>query len=151
MTDIRHTDSLTEPRPNSHKLFSSKTILWPLYTEEIYLKHGNSIDVIFDLEGLRVDNVNDPERVVPLAQLKTLEVRFLSQLTYLWKNVPRDIQGFQRLRSIAVLGCHNLRCLFSTSVAKLLVESLEYCKGVNNIIQRDGGRRGSGYHCVPQS
>lgn len=125
MTDIRHTDSLTEPRPNSHKLFSSKTILWPLYTEEIYLKHGNSIDVIFDLEGLRVDNVNDPERVVPLAQLKNFRGKVFISADLLMEECSTRYSG---------LSTPEINCSTWMSQSKMFVLNF-CCKTTSGIIR----------------
>ncbi|KAK9987150.1 hypothetical protein SO802_032101 [Lithocarpus litseifolius] len=142
MTDIQqHTGPFPESIPIiSHKFFSSNTILWSPNLEYLELTKADSLEVVFDLEGLKVDK--DCQRIAVLAQLKTLEVDGLSKLTYVWKNVPLGIQGFQKLTSIEVSYCHRLRYLFPTSIAKLLVElqSIEIyvCDAIENIVQRDG-------------
>ena len=124
----------------SHKLFSSNTILWAPNLENLKLQHAGSLEVVFDLEGLKANN--DHERIAVLAQLKTLEVKDLSKLTYVWKNVPLGIQGFQKLTSIVVSKCHRLRYLFPTSIVKLLVELQSIyigdCYAIEYIVQRDG-------------
>ncbi|XP_030924726.1 probable disease resistance protein At4g27220 [Quercus lobata] len=124
----------------SHKLFSSKTILWLLNLENLKLNEANSLRVIFDLGGLKVDH--DYQRMAVLAQLKTLGLRSLSKLTEVWNNVPRGVQGFQNLKSIIVNRCHRLSYLFPSSVAKLLVElqsiTVDKCDAIENTVQRDG-------------
>ena len=123
----------------SHKLFSSMTILWAPNLEEIILSH-TLIEVVFDLGGLKVDN--DHQGITILAQLKTLTVGYSSKLAYMWKNVPRGIQGFQNLTSINVSCCYHLIYLIPLSVAKLLVKlqsiKLYWCNAIKNIVQRDG-------------
>ena len=142
MTDIQqHTGPFLESTPIiSHKLFSSNTILWPPNLEYLELKEADSIEVVFDLEGLKANK--DHERIAVLAQLKTLEAKDLPKLTYVWKNVPLGIQGFQKLTSIEVSKCHRLRYLFPTSIAKLLMElqriKIEECDTIENIVERDG-------------
>ena len=137
MTDITFPESTPII---SHKLFSSNTILWAPNLEDLKLKEADSLEVVFDLEGLKADK--DHQRIAVLAQLKTLKVKNLSRLTYVWKNVPLGIQGFQKLTSIEVSRCNCLRYLFPTSIAKLLVElqsiQIIYCDAIENIVQRDG-------------
>ncbi|KAK4581001.1 hypothetical protein RGQ29_024601 [Quercus rubra] len=142
MTDIQqHTSPFPESTPIiSHKLFSSKTIFWPPNLDNLELWCADSLEAVFDLKGLKIDE--DHQRIVVLAQLKTLKVNSSSKLGHVWKNVPRGIQGFQNLTSIKVSECHLLRYLFPTSIAKLLVElqSIEIyeCDAIENIVQREG-------------
>ncbi|KAK4581011.1 hypothetical protein RGQ29_024610 [Quercus rubra] len=142
MTDIQHhTGPFLESTPIiSHKLFSANTILWAPNLENLKLYKADSLEVVFDLEGLKANK--DHQRIAVLAQLKTLEVRNLSELRYMWKNVPLGIQGFQKLTSIEVSKCDLLRYLFPTSIAKLLVElqsiRIKECDAIENIVQRDG-------------
>ena len=142
ITDFQqHSGPFPESSPIiSHKLFSSNTILWALNLENLKLKEADSLDVVFDLEGLKANK--DHQRIAVLAQLKTLKVKNLSELTYVWKNVPLGIQGFQKLTSIEVRKCNRLRYLFPTSIAKLLVElqsiKIEECDEIEYIVQRDG-------------
>uniref|UniRef100_A0A7N2M456 NB-ARC domain-containing protein n=1 Tax=Quercus lobata TaxID=97700 RepID=A0A7N2M456_QUELO len=142
MTNIQQTTgSFPDSTPISHKFFSSKTILWQPNLKELSLEGSNErLEVVFDLEGQK-DN-NDHQRIIVLAELKALRVSYLSNLRYVWKNVPQEIQGFQNLTSINILDCHKLRYLFPPTVAKLLVElqSIEigWCDMIENIVQRDG-------------
>ena len=133
-------DTLESTPLISHKLFSSTTILWPPNLEELWFTCNNSIEVLFDLEGLKVDN--DGQGITILSKLKDLLVFSSSKLAYMWKNVPRGIQGFQNLTSIRVIQCNHLTYLFPLSVVKLLVRlqsiDLSGCDAIKNIVQRDG-------------
>ena len=133
-------DTLESTPLISHKLFSSTTILWPPNLEELWFTRNNSIEVLFDLEGLKVDN--DGQGITILSKLKDLLVFSSSKLAYMWKNVPRGIQGFQNLTSIGVSFCNHLIYLIPLSIAKLLVKLqsivLSYCDAIKNIVQRDG-------------
>ena len=142
MTDIQQHASVSFPKstPVSHKLFSSKTNLWAPNLEELELDDANSLEVLFDLEGLKVDH--HYQQTIVFAGLKTLKVRSLYKLMHVWNNVSRGIQGFQNLISIEVENCEHLRYLFPPSVAKLLVElrsiDIRECSAIENIVQRDG-------------
>nr|POE95341.1 putative disease resistance protein [Quercus suber] len=142
MTNIQQTAGFfPDSTPISQKFFSSKTILWQPNLKELSLEGLHErLEVVFDLEGQK-DN-NDHQRIAVLAKLKTLRVIGLSNLRYVWKNVPQGIQGFQNLTSINVYRCHKLRYLFPPTVAKLLVElqsiKISWCGMIENIVQRDG-------------
>ena len=133
-------DTLESTPLISHKLFSSTTILWPPNLEELWFTRNNSIEVLFDLEGLKVDN--DGQGITILSKLKYLLVLSSSKLAYMWKNVPRGILGFQNLTSIEVSLCDHLTYLIPLSIAKLLVRlqsiDLSRCDAIKNIVQRDG-------------
>lgn len=126
---------MTDSTSTSHKFFSSKTVLWPPNLERLEFQKDSSLEEVFNLEGLKVDHAI-------LAQLKTLKVQELPNLVYLWKNVPRGIQGFLSLASIEVDKCDSLRYLLPPSVAKLLVElrsiKIKMCGVIQNVVQRDG-------------
>ena len=136
-TDIQHTGSFPKSIPISRKLISSKSILWLPNLKELYISEADSLEVAFDLEGLEVDNVH--QRISVLAQLKILMIKLLPKLTYVWKNVPRGIQGFQNLTSIEVYACHDLRYLFPPFVAKLLVElqsiEIQQCNTIKTLFK----------------
>ena len=136
MTGIqRRTGSFPESTSISRKFFSSKTILWPPKLERLEFKEDSSLEEIFNLEGLKVDHAI-------LGQLKTIKVQELPNLVYMWKNVPRGMQGFLSLTSIEVYNCDSLRYLLPSSVAKLLEKlqciKIKECGVIQNIVQRDG-------------
>uniref|UniRef100_A0A2N9I836 Uncharacterized protein n=1 Tax=Fagus sylvatica TaxID=28930 RepID=A0A2N9I836_FAGSY len=152
MTDNQDTGSSPESRPISSKLFSSKTILWSPSLENLNIFHVDLLEVVFDLEGLKVDD--DRQTITTLAQLKILTLKLLNYLTDVWKNVPRGIQVFQNLRSIEVGFCHRLRYIFPLSVAKLLVELqsivVKMCNTIEDIVQRDGEEEAVDFALFPK-
>ncbi|KAG7940941.1 hypothetical protein I3843_16G012300 [Carya illinoinensis] len=123
----------------SHKLFSSNTILWFPKLVELHVEECESLQVIFDLEGLKVIEKRQP--IVALSQLRHLELKNLSGMAHVWKNIPRGFQGFQNLVSIDIYGCKNLRSLLPATVAKLLVQlqsiEIRECQLMENILQRE--------------
>ena len=118
-----HTGSFPQSGPISNKFLSSKTIFWSPNLGMLDMWDNDSIEVLFDLEGLMFQS----QRIDVLAQLKTLRLEKLSKLMYVWKNFSRGILGFQNLTSIEVGRCPNLRYLF-----------LESNDMMENIIQREG-------------
>ena len=93
--------------------------MWAPNLEGLELDYANSLEVVFDPEGPKVDHIYQESAI--FARLKTLRVRNSDKLTYVWKNVPRGIQSFQNLRLLEVRECNNLTNLFSPSIANLLV------------------------------
>ncbi|XP_042964890.1 disease resistance protein UNI-like [Carya illinoinensis] len=123
----------------SHKLFSSNTILWFPNLVKLHVKECESLQVIFDLEGLKVIENHHP--VLALSQLTSLELWNLDGMAHVWKNIPRGFQGFQNLVSIDIDDCKNLRSLLPATVAKLLVQlqtvKIWTCQSMENIIERE--------------
>ena len=152
MIDNQDTGSFPESRPISSKLFSSKTIFWPPNLENLDIWNVDLLEVVFDLEGLKVDD--DRQTITTLAQLKILTLRLNYGLTDVWKNVPRGIQVFQNLRSIEVSSCPCLRYIFPLSIAKLLVElqsiEINICDVIEDIVQRDGEEEAADFALFPK-
>ncbi|GMY19458.1 probable disease resistance protein At4g27220 [Fagus crenata] len=152
MTDNQDTGSFPESRPISSKLFSSKTILWTPNLENLHIYYIDLLEVVFDLEGLKVDD--DRQTITTLVQLKILTLELLNYLTDVWKNVPQEIQVFQNLRSIEVSKCCRLRYIFPLFVAKLLVElqsiKLKKCDVIEDIVQRDGEEEAADFTLFPK-
>ncbi|XP_042964903.1 probable disease resistance protein At4g27220 isoform X1 [Carya illinoinensis] len=126
----------------SYKLFSSNTILWLPSLLELHVEKCELLEVVFDLEGLKVIENHQP--VVALSQLRILELRYLHGMAHVWKNIPRGFQGFQNLISIVIEKCDNFRSLLPASVAKLLLQlqSLKLRYGeLENVIQREDEAR----------
>ncbi|KAG2663088.1 hypothetical protein I3760_16G010800 [Carya illinoinensis] len=123
----------------SHKLFSSNTILWFPNLVDLHVEKCESLQVIFDLEGLKV--IENRQPVFALSQLRKLKLWYLDGMAHVWKNIPRRFQGFQNLVSIDIYGCKNLRSLLPASVAKLLaqLQSIEIrdCQLMENIIEKE--------------
>ncbi|KAG6625063.1 hypothetical protein CIPAW_16G069800 [Carya illinoinensis] len=121
----------------THKLFSSITILWVPNLKFLLVYACGSLEVVFDLEGLKVKENRKPI----LGVLSNLHLRNLSGMSHVWKNIPPGFQGFQNLISININECHCLRNLLPTSIAKLLVQlqaiKIWGCNLMENIIQRE--------------
>ncbi|KAF5470804.1 hypothetical protein F2P56_011293 [Juglans regia] len=79
----------------------------------------NSLEAIFELEGL---NLEKSSAFIACNNLRELKLRTLPKLKHIWKDGPQEITGFHELRLLVVSECHNLKYLFSPSIAKLLVE-----------------------------
>ena len=87
--------------------------------ESIYLWTCDSIEVIFELEEL---NVEENHMALVLDQLRKLNLCQLDKLMHIWKQGPEKIMGFGNLSLLIVEKCNNLTNLFSPSIAKLLVK-----------------------------
>ncbi|XP_040998148.1 probable disease resistance protein At4g27220 [Juglans microcarpa x Juglans regia] len=128
---------ITASKPVAHKLFSSSTILWVPNLEFLHVYDCGSVEVVFDLEGLKVKENRKPI----LAVLSKLNLRNLSGMSHVWKNIPPGFQGFENLISINIEKCHSLRNLLPASIAKLLVQLRDVkiwdCNLMENIIQRE--------------
>ncbi|KAK4567822.1 hypothetical protein RGQ29_003543 [Quercus rubra] len=91
-----HSDILESTPLISYKLFSSTTILWPPNLEELYLNGSNSIEVLFDLEGLK-----------GFQNLTSIEVSSYNHLIYL---IPLSIAKLLvKLQSIELSHCDAIK------------------------------------------
>ena len=103
----------------------------------IYLEECDSLEVIFQLEEL---NVEESHVASILDQLRNLELICLPKLTHIWKKGPERIMGFGNLRFLKVYECDSLTYLFSPSIAKLLVMLEEInvtkCQKIEEILTR---------------
>ncbi|KAG2673924.1 hypothetical protein I3760_13G111700 [Carya illinoinensis] len=84
--------------------------------EELDVKACDLLEVIFQLEGLHV------EESPVFDNLKKLSLASLPKLLHIWKKGPQEIRGFRNLESLEVDGCNNLKYLFPPSIAKLLMK-----------------------------
>ncbi|KAM7505427.1 hypothetical protein LguiB_004331 [Lonicera macranthoides] len=103
--------------------------------ENLEVRFCNSVETLFDLEGLE-------EEVRVFSQLVSIYLRRLDELRHLWKNVPRrGFQGFQNLTELHVENCNKLSYLLSPCIAKLLVNLqkmiLWICNMMERVIQRE--------------
>ncbi|KAG6672363.1 hypothetical protein I3842_16G053700 [Carya illinoinensis] len=121
----------------AHKLFSSNTILWVPNLKVLEVEDCGLLEVVFDLEALKVLENRQPF----LAVLSNLNLRYLSGMVHVWKNIPPRFQGFQNLVSINIEECHSLRILIPASIVKLLVQlqviKIDDCNLMENIIQME--------------
>jgi hypothetical protein len=81
------------------------------------------VETVFDLEG-----IESPEEAI-LGELKTFRLEALNELRHIWKNFPKQglihSRSLSKLEKLEVCDCKNLRYIFSSSVAKLLVNLRE--------------------------
>ncbi|KAG7941830.1 hypothetical protein I3843_16G066700 [Carya illinoinensis] len=97
----------------------------------------DSLEVIFELEGLNAEESNIFNNLTKLSLIS------LPKLLYIWKKGPREVKGFNYLRLLEVWSCDSLKCLFTPSIAKLLVklENIEVydCNEIEEILAKEAG------------
>ncbi|KAB1220431.1 hypothetical protein CJ030_MR3G009891 [Morella rubra] len=105
--------------------------------EELEVRHCDSLEVIFQLKGLHV------EESKVFNNLTQLQIRDSSKLLHIWKKGALEITGFYNLRILNVDGCDSLKHLFSPSIAKLLVKlekiKVKNCKEMEEILTKGLG------------
>ncbi|KAL7170092.1 hypothetical protein ACSBR2_035024 [Camellia fascicularis] len=99
----------------------------------------DSLEMIFDLqEGVCADAA---VKETLITQLSELQLKYLPKLTHIWKNISQQIHCFENLRFLSVQYCDNLRCIFTISMANVLVNleylSVERCEKVEKIVTRE--------------
>lgn len=123
----------------SNILFPSNLIECMQNLERLQVHTCDSVEVAFDLCGyLNVGGKGKGPIAVALPCLAHLVLENLQNLTHVWANGSRTIQGFQNLRFLTVDGCSSLRILLSPFVAKLLVNlkklQIRICKVMQAIV-----------------
>ncbi|KAF5445096.1 hypothetical protein F2P56_034174 [Juglans regia] len=108
--------SETENQAKMLSLFQYNMIESLENLEELSIHLCDSLEVIFELEGLNAEESNI------FNNLTVLSLIYLPKLLHIWKKDPRDIKGFNYLRLLRVWECGSLKCLFTPSIAKLLVK-----------------------------
>ncbi|KAG9148726.1 hypothetical protein Leryth_013415 [Lithospermum erythrorhizon] len=100
-----------------------------------------SLEVIFDFEGLPKKIIAGEDGENPLNQLNSLHVRTLPKLRKIWKMVPEGTLVFQKLTSLQVTNCESLKYLLTPSMANILVSLKElevaFCDQMETIIGRE--------------
>ena len=119
---------MTKPKDPRASDINNSSKIWSLFPsnlieclknlESVYLENCDSIEVIFQLEEL---NVEESFTAPVLDQLRKLHLNGLSKLMHIWKMGPKRIMGFGSLSLLEVENCNNLTNLFSLSIGKLLV------------------------------
>ncbi|XP_040998560.1 LOW QUALITY PROTEIN: disease resistance protein SUMM2-like [Juglans microcarpa x Juglans regia] len=146
--DIKKEVTLTnqeEPNVSETENHTKMCSLFPYYLiqslenlEKLQALRCNSLEVIFELEGLNVEESN-----YIFSNLTELRLHFLKKLLHIWKKGPRDIKGFNNLILLTVEGCRSLKYLFTPSIAKLLVKLEEIdvtnCNEMEEIIAKESG------------
>ncbi|THG09289.1 hypothetical protein TEA_000381 [Camellia sinensis var. sinensis] len=91
-----------------------------------------------DKEGVCADVA---EKETLITQLSELKLKYLPELTHIWKNILQQTHCFQNLSSLRVQHCDNLRYIFTISMANVLVNleylTVQHCKKVEKIVTRE--------------
>ncbi|XP_040998304.1 probable disease resistance protein At4g27220 isoform X1 [Juglans microcarpa x Juglans regia] len=129
--------SETENQAKMLSLFQYNLIESLENLEELSIHRCDSLEVIFELEELNAEESNI------FNNLTVLSLIYLPKLLHIWKKDPRDIKGFNYLRLLRVWECGSLKCLFTPSIAKLLVklEEIEVysCNEMEEILAKELG------------
>ncbi|KAG7940928.1 hypothetical protein I3843_16G011200 [Carya illinoinensis] len=148
--DINKEVTLTnqdEPNVSETENQTKMCSLFPYYLieslgnlEDLHVDHCYSLEVIFELdEGLR--DLEESNYI--FNNLTQLQLQRLPKLLHIWKKGPRDIKGFNNLRFLYVRECNSLKCLFTPSMAKLLVKLekivVHLCNDMKEIIAKESG------------
>ncbi|KAF3946998.1 hypothetical protein CMV_026806 [Castanea mollissima] len=91
-----------------------------LNLEELEIWNCNSVEEVFEIRGVNVDEICDTVST----HLRALELFNLPKLKHVWSLDLQAILTFQNLRNVEVSSCKILKSLFPISVAKSL-EQLE--------------------------
>ena len=123
--------------------------LWNL--KELKIEKCSSIEEVFDIQG--INNVEESRDIVA-AELTSLTLRNLEKVKHVWSMDPQGIITFGKLRTIKIDGCSSLKSVFSTSVAKALMqlEKLEIkdCATVEEIVAKEEGIETTNLFVFPQ-
>ncbi|XP_058000235.1 uncharacterized protein LOC110660411 isoform X2 [Hevea brasiliensis] len=99
---------------------------------QINVTDSDSLEVVFDLEGLSSDNGLLPR----LSELKLMNLPMLRQL---WNKHPQVILDFKNLRLLQIENCSSLKYIFTGSMALCLSQlqevELKYCNMIEGIIE----------------
>lgn len=120
---------------------SNWMVLFPKL-EKLSLHACSSLDMVFDMQKSQLNN-NPSSLDVLFAELKEIEISWLSKLRHIWgnNNVPscyNTIQGFHNLKSIKVKKCDSLRHVLTPSIARALTHLqkmvIQSCQSMEKII-----------------
>ncbi|KAF2306656.1 hypothetical protein GH714_020153 [Hevea brasiliensis] len=102
---------------------------------QINVTDSDSLEVVFDLEGLSSDNGH----VGLLPRLSELKLMNLPMLRQLWNKHPHGILDFKNLRLLQIENCSSLKYIFTGSMALCLSQlqevELKYCNMMEGIIE----------------
>ncbi|KAM7524409.1 hypothetical protein LguiA_014311 [Lonicera macranthoides] len=102
---------------------------------ELKIYRCNSLEVVFDLQEL---TVGGRHKIVMLNRLVEMTLEKLPRMAHVWKNVPKDFDGFHNLISLNVEVCDSLRYFLSPLIAKCLVRlrklSIDHCAKMVEVV-----------------
>ena len=85
--------------------------------EFLYVCNCNSLEVIFDIQGVMNFEKSHTPAVI---QLREMDISFLPKLKHIFNKNPGGMLSFQNLESMKVGNCKSLEYLFPASIARSL-------------------------------
>ncbi|KAJ9185573.1 hypothetical protein P3X46_005190 [Hevea brasiliensis] len=133
---FQNVESLTvDTRTFTSNAISAHLLQFLNKLRQINVTDSDSLEVVFDLEGLSSDNGH----VGLLPRLSELKLMNLPMLRQLWNKHPQGILDFKNLRLLQIENCSSLKYIFIRSMALCLSQlqevELKYCKMMEGIIE----------------
>ncbi|MED6185080.1 hypothetical protein PIB30_053591 [Stylosanthes scabra] len=130
---------LGEHRVSGSALFESNSLeLFPKL-EKILLRACSSLNTVFNMKQSQSEDA-------VFAQLKEVELSWLSNLNHIWGSVPSNIQGFHKLKSVKVANCDSLKYIFTPSIVRALTQLkklvIQSCMSLENFVGNEQGQDG---------
>ncbi|KAL7194698.1 hypothetical protein ACSBR1_035019 [Camellia fascicularis] len=111
------------------------------YLEQLKVWWCDSLEMIFDLQGLVCASTTSEEGTSIFTWLEDLKLMYLPKLMHIWKNVSQQAHCFTNLSSLEVERCDNLRYIFTISMVDVLVNlnylRIENCEKLEKIVIRE--------------
>ncbi|ESW23449.1 hypothetical protein PHAVU_004G048000 [Phaseolus vulgaris] len=106
--------------------------------EKLFLHACSSLDMVFDMQR---SQFHGESLVFLFAQLKEIEISWLTKLRHIWGNAPSYIQGFQNMKSIKVKKCDSLGFLLTPNIARALTQLqkmvIHSCQSMEKIVAKE--------------
>jgi hypothetical protein len=103
----------------------------------------SNFDSLVDVFGSGGDDTKESDEETIHYQLQNLKLDNLPKLRHIWKHNITKVVSFHNLKCVSVSKCHNLKSLFSHSMAKSLVQLkklvVEECEMMEEIITKGDG------------
>ncbi|QCE02819.1 disease resistance protein RPS2 [Vigna unguiculata] len=100
---------------------------------ELEVLDSDKVEVIFYMDDNNIMEAPSP--------LKILTLKWLSELTHIWKNNSQEVLSFPNLQEIVVSGCEKLKSLLPASLAKGLEKfeklEVESCYELQEIVAKE--------------
>ncbi|TKY45445.1 disease resistance protein [Spatholobus suberectus] len=132
-----HDSSFDEFMPISTLFKSNWMQLFPKL-EKLFLHACSLLEMVFDMQESKF---HGESLAFLFAQLKEIEISWLSKLRHIWGNVPSYTQGFQNLKSIKVKKCDCLRHVLTPNIARALTQLqkmvIHSCHSMEQIVGKE--------------
>ncbi|XP_025685667.2 probable disease resistance protein At4g27220 [Arachis hypogaea] len=124
-------------------LFESNSLQLFPKLEKILLRACSSLNIVFDMKPSQSEDQH-VDNAAFFAQLKELELSWLNNLNHIWGSVPRNIQGFHKLKSIKVANCDSLKYIFTPSIVRALTQLeklvIQSCMSLEKFVGNEQGQ-----------